>query len=152
MFSVSQMIMFYTLKHLADSFIHSSFYWLSRCHLLDDTTVDTTCHLLLTWLQVHVGKNENITKRGSRKAGVQFPLCSCWEHEHKGASNRILPVLWLVIAAHVRTPQLLNQDPNDADELNEVYLGGKWKNNLQSIRGDFYFAVFDTLPPTKSKK
>lgn len=57
-------------------------------------------------------KNENITKQGSRKA------------EHKGASNRILPVLWLVIAAHVRTPQLLNQDPNDADELNEVYLGG----------------------------
>lgn len=63
-------------------------------------------------------KNENKNKIGIKEGRG---------HEHRGASNRILPVLWLVIAAHVRTPQLLNQDPNDADELNEVYLGGSEK-------------------------
>lgn len=36
-----------------------------------------------------------------------------------------IPVLWLVVATHVRTPQLLNQDPNDADEQDEVHLGDK---------------------------
>lgn len=83
MFLVSQMIMFYTLKNLADSFIHSSFYWLSRCHLLDDTTVDTTCHLLLTWLQVHVGKKwkYNKTRIQEGRGAVSFVSMSTKEHQ-----------------------------------------------------------------------
>lgn len=32
------------------------------------------------------------------------------------------PVLWLVVAADVGTAQLLDQDPNDVDELDKVDL------------------------------
>lgn len=47
---------------------------------------------------------------------------------------REVPVLWLVVAAHVRAPQLLNQDPNDADKQDEVDLGDRGRKNNRTIR------------------
>lgn len=60
----------------------------------------------------------------------------------------------MVVAAHVRTPQLLNQDPNDADEQDEVHLGDgggnkKLSEARQPTRGDSVIAVLDVFPPTE---
>lgn len=59
----------------------------------------------------------------------------------------------MVVAAHVRTPQLLNQDPNDADEQDEVHLGDGGGNTKISARkptrGDSVIAMLDVFPPTE---
>lgn len=53
---------------------------------------------------------------------VSFLLFTLFK-EHQISASCEIPVLRLVIATHVRTPQLLNQDPNDADEQDKVHLG-----------------------------
>lgn len=61
-----------------------------------------------------------------------------------------LPVLRLIVAAHVGTPQLLYQDPNDADEQDEVHLGdGEGEAGggvLVRSRWMFYHSREDMMP------
>lgn len=130
MFLVSQMIMFYTLKNLADSFIHSSFYWLSRCHLLDDTTVDTTCHLLLTWLQVHVGKKwkYNKTRIQEGRGAVSFVLMLRAWAQRSIKSN---PTCTVIGHCRPRQDTSASEPRSEWCRWTEWSLPwGEWKNNL----------------------
>lgn len=57
----------------------------------------------------------------------QAPPIKLWTtHRHFfGSDCHMLceiPVLWLVVATHVWAPQLLDQDPDNADEKDEVHL------------------------------
>lgn len=67
----------------------------------------------------------------------------------------------MVVATHVRTPQLLNQDPNDADEQDKVHLGDRegitgvseqLKRVGKTLKGWFYFTMLDSFPPTESNE
>lgn len=46
-----------------------------------------------------------------------------------------IPVLWLVVATHVWAPQLLDQDPDDADEKDKVHL---WEKKRKEMGGGFF--------------
>lgn len=45
-----------------------------------------------------------------------------------------VPVLWLIIASHIRTPQLLDQNPDDADEQEKVHLGEMTEKLLSPLK------------------
>lgn len=70
-----------------------------------------------------------------------------------------IPVLWLVVSTHVRTPQLLNQDADDADEEDEVHLGNKERKNLitgkkkkkKTHEGDFILKCWSFFHPLKTQ-
>lgn len=93
-------------------------WWLSQCNSL----VTPVCCRNRFLAHIQAGGDEIC---------ISLQLFPTYAVKHEIVTFCEVPVLWLVVATHVRTPQLLNQDANDADEQDEVHLGdGEEKTNL----------------------
>lgn len=86
----------------------------------------------------------------SWRSSLCFVPHECWHccqdsGPRCGAYTWDIPVLGLVVSTHVRTPQLLNQDADDADEQDEVHLGEKTQES------DFILKCWSFFHPLKTQ-